>query len=285
VTSNTKQHLFKYGNQEINAETILEILRNFNSDQCDVLYIHSGMQFGMPNLELSRSELLDSLANILYKLNVQTLIMPSYTFSFCNDEVFDIALTRSSMGALNEHLRIKHNWNRSHDPLMSNILFGDKQELIKDIGKNSIGERSTFDLLAKSGLKVKFLFLGPRVHDCFTYMHYLEAMEKVPYRYNYDFEGVVVDGEHQYVDKYSLFIRDEGVEAGGGAKIYENIMIERKLAKYKVLGGGAITVLDIESAQNMYIELLRESPNFYIEEVFNTPFRSKTFKKRKMVAL
>jgi hypothetical protein len=52
-----------------------------------------------------------------------------------------------------------------------------------------------------------------------------------------------------------------------------------------VLGGGAITVLDIESAQNMYIELLRESPNFYIEEVFNTPFRSKTFKKRKMVAL
>ena len=51
------------------------------------------------------------------------------------------------------------------------------------------------------------------------------------------------------------------------------------------LGGGAITVLDLESAQDIYIDLLRKSPNFYIEEVFNTPTRSKVFQKRKMVAL
>ena len=73
--------------------------------------IHTtGMQFGMPNLELSRSDLLDTFADVLYKLDVPTLIMPSYTFSFCNDEVFDISLTRSSMGAFNEHLRTKHQW-------------------------------------------------------------------------------------------------------------------------------------------------------------------------------
>ena len=285
MTDIAKHNLFKFGNQDINSEDILNILVNFNADQCDVLYIHTGMQFGMPNLELSRTELLDSLANILYKLDVPTLIMPSYTFSFCNDEVYDIASTRSSMGALNEHLRTKHKWKRSYDPLMSNILFGDKQELIDDIGKHSVGEGSTFDLLAKSGLKIKFLFLGPRVHDCFTFMHYLEAIEKVPYRYNYEFEGTIVDGDRKYEDKYSLFIRDEGVEAGGGAKIYENIMIERNIAKFKFLGGGAITVLDLESAKNTYIDLIRKSPNFYIEEVFKTPTRSKVFQKRKMVAL
>lgn len=285
MTDITKKYLFKYGNQKITSGDILEILQNFNADQCDVLYIHTGMQFGMPNLELSRSDLLDTFADVLYKLDVPTLIMPSYTFSFCNDEVFDISLTRSSMGAFNEHLRTKHQWKRSHDPLMSNILFGNKTGFIDDIGKNSVGEGSTFDLLAKSGQKVKFLFLGPRVHDCFTYMHYLEAVEKVPYRYNYDFEGIIVNGERQYEDKYSLFIRDEGVEAGGGAKIYENIMIESQLAKFRFLGGGAITVLDLESAQDIYIDLLRKSPNFYIEEVFNTPTRSKVFQKRKMVAL
>jgi aminoglycoside 3-N-acetyltransferase len=189
------------------------------------------------------------------------------------------------MGALNEYLRRKHHWARSHDPLMSNILFGKEQKFITDIGKQSVGEGSTFDLLAKSGLKVKFLFLGPRVHDCFTYMHYLEAVEQVPYRYNFEFEGGIVDGDHQYSDKYALFVRDEGVEAGGGAKIYENILIERQLAKFKWLGGGAVTVLDLESAQKTYIDLLRDSPNFYIEEVFNTKIRPAGFNARKMVAL
>jgi aminoglycoside 3-N-acetyltransferase len=280
-----KQHLFNYGKQEINEEDILKTLLSFETDKCDVLYIHTGLQFGMPNLKLKRKEILESLANILYKLNVPTLIMPSYTFSFCNEEIFNISETKSSMGTLNEYLRTEHHWKRSHDPLMSNILYGEEQHFINDIGKNSVGDGSTFDLLAKSDLKVKFLFLGPRVHDCFTYMHYLEAVEQVQYRYNFDFEGTINDGNKVYNDKYSLFIRDDGVQAGGGAKIYENILIERQLAKFSWLGGGAITVLDLESAQKTYIELLRESPNFYIEEVFNTPSRPKTFKKRKMVAL
>lgn len=280
-----KQNLFNYGNQEINEEDIYKTLLSFGADQCDVLYIHTGLNFGLPNLKLRRKDLLEFLANILYKLNVPTMIMPCYTFSFCNEEIFNIYETKSSMGALNEYLRTEHHWERSHDPLMSNILYGKEQHFVKDIGKNSVGEGSTFDLLAKSGLKVKFLFFGPRVHDCFTYMHYLEAVEQVPYRYNFDFEGTIIDGENVYNDKYTLFIRDNGVEAGGGAKIYENILIERQLAKFTWLGGGAITVLDLKSAQKTYLDLLRESPNFYIEEVYNSPTRPKTFKKRKMVAL
>lgn len=51
------------------------------------------------------------------------------------------------------------------------------------------------------------------------------------------------------------------------------------------MGGGAINALDLGSAQNMYIELLRQSPYFFTDEVFNTPTRSKIFQKRKMVAL
>ena len=281
---NMGPYLFKHGNEEVKAEDIAATLHEFGADQCDVLYIHTGMEFGMPNLELGRTALLESLANALYSLNVSTMIMPSYTFSFCNSEVFNVLETRSPMGSLNEHLRTKHNWTRSRDPLMSNILFGKEQKFVTAIGKQSVGEGSTFDLLAKSRLKVKFLFLGPRVHNCFTYMHYLEAVEQVPYRYNFDFNGTIVDGDSSYNDKYSLFIRDEKVEAGGGAKIYENILIERQLAKFKLFGGGAITVLDLDSAQEIYVDLLRDFPNFYIEEVFSSPIRPTVFNTRKMVA-
>lgn len=51
------------------------------------------------------------------------------------------------------------------------------------------------------------------------------------------------------------------------------------------MGGGAINALDIGSAQNMYIELLRQSPYFFTDEVFSTPSRPKTVIKCNMVAL
>ncbi len=278
-------YLFSHNGQHITGANLLDALRQLGAHECDVLYVHSGMQFGLPNIDIGKTVLLESVAGALMSLNVATIVMPSYTFSFCNGEPYDVEKTPSSMGALNEYLRIKHRWERSIDPLMSNILYGKHYYLIKDIGKSSVGDGSTFDLLAKSCLVVKFLFMGPRVHDCFTYMHYLEAVRKVPYRYDLEFTGVIQDKDRRYDDAYKLFIRDAGVNAGAGAKIYENIMIERGIARKKALGAGALTVVELTAARDTYLELLDMSPNFYIEEIFSSPNRSAFFKKRKMIAL
>jgi aminoglycoside 3-N-acetyltransferase len=280
-----EKYLFKNQGQLFSASDLQDTLRHLGADECDVLYIHTGMQFGLPNLQLGRSVVLESLAEILYGLGVSTLIMPSYTFSFCGGQEFDREKSVSSMGALNEYMRTRHHWMRSCDPLMSNILFGQERGLLTEIGKNSVGRGSTFDLLSSLNAKVKFLFLGPRIHDCFTYMHYLEAIKQVPYRYDFTFNGLIIDGERHYEDEYKLFIRDEGVQAGNGAKIYENMLIERGLARFQRVGGGAITVVDLDSARRLYLELLEMSPSFYIEEVFSKSVRSNSFASRKMVAL
>ena len=280
-----KDYLFKFDAGLISSETLSRVLRELRADECDVLYIHTGMQFGQPNLQLGRSGILEAMADILYGLEVPTLIMPSYTFSFCNGQVFDRAKTVSPMGALNEYMRVRHQWMRSCDPLMSNIIHGKERGLVTRIGTNSVGRNSTFDLLSSLKAKVKFLFLGPRIHDCFTYMHYLEAIAEVPYRYDFTFSGCIIDADHHYEAEYSLYIRDEGVQAGGGAKLYENMLIERGLAGFERVGGGAITVVDLDSARSLYLQLLEISPNFYIEEVFSEPVRSTLFAPRKMVAL
>ena len=278
-------HLFKHDGRLIAPADLKNALQRLKADQCDVLYIHSGMQFGLPNLELGRAGVLEAMADVLYSLGVSTLIMPSYTFSFCGGHAFDCKKSPSPMGALNEYLRVRHQWTRSCDPLMSNILHGQERGLITQIGKESVGPGSTFDLLSHLRAKVKFLFMGPRVHDCFTYMHYLEAVKLVPYRYNVRFKGLIIDGEISYEDQYTLFVRDEGVLAGNGAKIYENMLIEREIACVEYLGGGALTVVDLETARSLYLELLTMSPNFFIEEVFKKPIRSTFLPPKKMVAL
>ena len=278
-------YLFKHDGRLISSNDLQDTLRRLGADQCDVLYIHTGMQFGLPNLQLGRSGVLESLAEVLYGLGVATLVMPSYTFSFCGAHEFDREKSASSMGALNEYLRVRHRWIRSFDPLMSNILHGQERGLLTQIGKQSVGRGSTFDLLSSLKAKVKFLFLGPRIHDCFTYMHYLEAIKQVPYRYDFSFRGTIIDGERRYEDQYTLYIRDEGVQAGGGAKTYENILVERGDAGFERVGGGAVTVVDLDSARSLYLELLALSPNFYIDEVFGKPVRPTSFTPRKMVAL
>ncbi|CAM8651058.1 COG2746 Aminoglycoside N3'-acetyltransferase [Burkholderiales bacterium] len=280
-----ESYLFKHDGELISSAALRRILRELQADQCDVLYIHTGMQFGLPNLEMGRSGLLEAIAEVLYGMAVPTLIMPSYTFSFCDGQLFDRAKSASPMGALNEYMRVRHQWMRSCDPLMSNILHGEERGLLTQIGKHSVGRDSTFDLLSSLNAKVKFLFLGPRIHDCFTYMHYLEAFKQVPYRYDFTFTGSIIDGTRRYEDKYTLYIRDEGVQAGGGAKIYENMLIERDLAGFERVGGGAITVVDLDSARSLYLELLEISPNFYIEEVFGQAVRPTSLAPRKMVAL
>jgi aminoglycoside 3-N-acetyltransferase len=280
-----ENYLFKNNGLLVSVSELRDILIRLKADQCDVLYIHSGMQFGLPNLQLGRSGVLEEIAGVIYGLGVSTLIMPSYTFSFCNRQVFDREKTTSSMGALNEYLRVKHHWTRSCDPLMSNILHGQELGLFTQLSKESVGYGSTFDRLTSLKAKVKFLFFGPRIHDCFTYMHYLEAMKEVSYRYNFAFSGQIIDGENKYDDQYILYIRDEGVNAGSGAKIYENMLIERKLAKIEKIGGGTITIVDLESSKDLYLELLAMSPNFFINEVFDKPVRSKIFEPKKMVAL
>jgi aminoglycoside 3-N-acetyltransferase len=168
---------------------------------------------------------------------------------------------------------------------MSSILIGKNSELVNGIGKNSVGVDSTFDLLAKSKKIVKFLFMGPRIGDCFTYMHFIEAEQKVPYRYYRDFSGKIASSGQIYDDTFSLFVRYDNVIAGGGSYVYENILHEKKIANSIQFGDSNITVVEKNIAHSVYLDLLNLSPSFFIDEPFNLNKNSKNFTFRKMIAL
>jgi aminoglycoside 3-N-acetyltransferase len=285
MSLNKKVDLFISKKGNVTNHDFLRVLLDLGANNTDILYIHSALNFGAPNKALKKSEILECLAEVLLELHVDTLILPTYTFSFCNNERFDINATKTPMGVLNEYFRINVDSVRSCDPLMSNILIGKNDNLVNGIRKNSVGLGSTFDLLAKSNKVIKFLFMGPRIGDCFTYMHYIEADQKVPYRYYRDFSGTISKSGLTYEDTYSLFIRYENVLPGGGSYVYENILHEKKLSNSIQLGESKITVVEKNVAHSVYLDLLNLSPNFFIDEPFNTANKINDFKFRKMVAL
>ena len=194
----------------VTNKSILDALQSIEANKCEVLFIHTALSFGQPNPQLKKKELLNELLNVIKALGVKTICMPTFTFSFCNGVGYNPATSASRMGVLNEYFRKQDGVIRSADPLLSVALLGEDKDLVTNIGHFSCGANSTFDKLRHRD-NVKFLFLGAKIGECFTYMHYMEWLYGVDYRYDRYFEGDVTIGDTTKKEEYALFSRYEGV--------------------------------------------------------------------------
>ena len=278
-----KKILFRYKSKLISNLDILNALRKIKVSESDIVYAHTDINFGFPNHFLKKNDLLDSLLKIFKKLKLKTLIFPTYTFSFCKNEIFNYYRTETKMGVLNEFIRKKYKDNRSLDPLLSNVLIGKNQYLVRNIGKQSIGKNSTFDLMAKSNEKIKFVFFGSSLHKCFTFMHYLEFIEKVNYRYQRNFSGIIVDNKKQYKDKFQLFVRYSDINSSNGSLLYEQFMKKNKILNSQKVGLSSISCVEMNYAINSYLDFLKKDKNFFIKKPYNRKKNLKIFKKNENI--
>lgn len=266
----------------ITSATLLSILEKIKAPEASVLYIHSGLNFGTPNPDLRRKELLGHLYDLIQSLGVPTICFPTFTFSFCNGEDYNVQTSRSSMGALNEYVRRLPETVRSEDPLMSTVLVGNDQDLVHSLGKDSIGANSTFDKLHQRGSGVKFLFFGVTVSDCFTYTHYVEERLNMPYRYNRAFSGQITNDGRSWQDTYRLFVRYRGVVPSSNG-LLESDLLRRGLLRKEASGDASIACLGEPDGYSTIVEHLTANVDCYIAE--DPGDKNTEFTVRNMVSL
>jgi aminoglycoside 3-N-acetyltransferase len=266
----------------ITTTQILSILERVKAHEARVLYMHTGLTFGPPNLALNRTELLAALYDVIRELGIPTLLVPTFTFSFCNGQSYNVQTSRSKMGALNEYVRKLPEAIRSLDPLLSVSLIGEGTEFVRDLSKHSMGENSTFDKLHARGNDVKFLFLGTTVSECFTYSHYVEERLGCDYRYNRQFTGSITDGDRTWTDTYSLFVRYKGV-VGSAAGVLEKELLCTGALLIESCGASSISCVSEPDAWNTVVAQLRADPYCYIAA--DPRDRDTEFTVRDMVAL
>ena len=270
-------------NQLFTKDDLIKTLDNLKVYDTDYLYLHTAFTFGVPNPVLGRKKILEEILSVFQAFKIKNICFPTFTFSFCNGDTFNIQESKSKMGALNEYVRLMPNSFRSVDPLMSHVLIGEDLELVRNLSKSSIGKGSTFDKLhAKEN--VKFLFFGTRVGDCFTYLHYIEKMLRANYRYDRIFEGLIIDGDISYTDSYELFVRYKDVFPGEASHIYEQMMLDKGISKRIEFGDSSITILDEYNAYELYYDLIKRDPNYFLAPNSKFTF-DKTFEVKNMVAL
>lgn len=247
---------------------LVSALYAVDADKCDVLLVHTEISFGSLNPKIKRNELLSLLYGVIREMNVKTLVFPAFSFSFSNNEIFDVKNTKGRMGALNEYVRRLPDAVRTLEPQMSFVIIGENKELGHISGKHSIGAGSVFDNLHNTE-NVRILFFGPEPSQCFTHMHYVEERLAVPYRYNKDFTGTIIDGNgNKYEDTYTLFVKYKHVLPDVPAAFDEHLIKSGVLKKVKV-GNANIQCFTEKEAYIETEKWLRNDINGFLAEPYN----------------
>ncbi len=255
------KQLFEYEGREITYGDIVDALHKVGADECDILFVHSDISFGRIAGDMKRKELMDALVSGLLETGVPTIMFPTFTFSFCNREDYDRELSRTAMGMLPEYVRKRPDAYRTDDPIMSVAILGDRTGFEGMDGDSSCGIGGIFHQLHRSGKKVKFLFFGTSPMKCFTFLHYVEEIRQVPYRYTRQFTGNVIINGKAVSKSVNVYVRYKDVQATLPACFYDDLLCGG-IAETVVLGRSEITSVDEEKAyeyisglidQNQYV--------------------------------
>lgn len=265
--------LLTSGRGDITANDIVDALRCVKIEKGDIVMVHSRIfSLGRTIPGVTKEQLADAFIDSLLGAvgHGGIVIFPTFTLSTCKSGLFDINQTKSEMGLLSERARTRVDSRRTHHPLFSVSIFGDREGWFEGVDLNTcFGENSFFDWLHKlNGLKkckgkVKFLTIGmARPPEAITYIHSIEEKLKVPYRYYKSFQGrIKSDGIDDPYD-VQFFVRD--LEMGAifdDASCWDLLKIEKDI-ETEPLGDAFIAMLPEAAIYRVLISKLAQESDF-----------------------
>lgn len=246
------------------AQDIYDSLRDIGAGDCDVLFIHSDVMFGNVPKDFNKKEYMQTLYSVLSELNVQ-IVVPTFTYSFCNHEDFDVRKSRTSVGALSEFIRKQDGRYRTLDPLLSLSVPETLKEMFSTVSEHSLGKGSGLDIIHSLD-GVKFLFFGAKQGECFTYLHYIEKMLDVPYRYDQEFSGTVIDYDGNSTEKTQyIHTHCYGVKIPENYDYFEDELIQKGKVKKIRLGNSFVSCLSEKDAYEQITDKISKDPFYFVE--------------------
>jgi len=179
---------------------LVDALRKVGLVAGDSAFVHLdlaalGASEGCASADESYALVLGALREVVGEAG--TLIVPTYTFSFCRREEFDVERTPTAGGPWSptagflEYVRALPGALRSRDPIHSVVALGPRAaELVSDVPPTCFGAGSVFERLVDAGAKV--CVLGLPLEEA-TIRHHFEELAEVPFRYRKLFTGRIVE--------------------------------------------------------------------------------------------
>jgi aminopeptidase-like protein/aminoglycoside N3'-acetyltransferase len=178
-------------------EELRDALRSVGVAKGDTLYCHVSLDalgaFEPTDNELASAHLLSCLLEAVGEYG--TILVPTYTFSFCRQEEFNITKSPTQKGPWStsteflEFFRRDPRAVRSRDPIYSVAGMGPRaKELLLDLPNTCFGKGSIHHRLVQVGGKICTIGVGLQE---LTFLHHVEEMADVPSRFKKLYTGYI----------------------------------------------------------------------------------------------
>ncbi len=260
-----RSYLFEYAGRKFSSADLVRTFKAVGIKPGDKLFVHSDLRsFGKINPRISQKEYLGAFVEALTGLVGKrgTIIMPTFSYSFCRGEIYDPRKTPSTVGSLTEYFRQLPGVARTIDPIFSVAIWGAKQKFFQAVGHDCFGSRSIFQKIRDT--KGNFLFLGETF--ALTYLHFIEQDFGVPYRWLKKFTGQI-----RLKGGLKKFAFDYNIRPLDGTVNYETekiaAFLERAAGlKKKPLGYSKVRVVGAREAYRAIVKKLKIDPRFLIKK-------------------
>jgi len=193
-----------------------------------------------------------------------TLILPTYTYNFTKNENYSSLESPSTVGDLTEYFRHMPGVVRSHDPIFSIAVKGHlAKEYMATSSENSFGPESIFALMAKHDARIACLGCSL---DRITFIHFIEQMSQVDYRYLKTFSGHIVSEDRQDYVSVRYFVRDLKRDAVTDTTRLKRHLEEKSLLTKASIGRVGLNVISAAKLLEEGAAMLESNPVSLIRE-------------------
>tara|TARA_X000001036_G_C20676780_1_gene804483 strand:- start:5 stop:751 length:747 start_codon:yes stop_codon:yes gene_type:complete len=189
----------------LTKKNINEVIKNSGIKKGDNIFCHSDLS-KLKKLDFEYALLLESIYNSLMKVIGKngTLVVPTFTYSFCNKEIFDVKNFITPCGSFSNYVKNIKNSKIYADPNVSVAIVGkNKRYFSKNPTINSYDLNSFFDRFFKKGGKICNINLDITS----TFIHYFERKLGVKYRFDKVFNGKIKFKNKLIKKKSIIFVR------------------------------------------------------------------------------
>jgi len=248
---------------DYSKKDIVDALIKVGIDRSDNLFIHSNLGFfGIPENEIDAVSISRMFKNAIFDVigSDGTLVVPVFSYSFCNEKIFDKQNTASVCGMFSEYVRKDQDAQRSDDANFSIAAIGKNANYFtKNADQHSFGENSFWNRFLKLDGKIcNFNF-----DSASTFIHYVEKKLNVNYRFDKLFSGTsIVNGVETPMSFYH-FVSDLNKPQDGPDFVkFHKKAIDLGICKTANLGKGQIVSISAKNAFELIAKEILTNPNF-----------------------
>ena len=193
-----------------------------------------------------------------------TLLVPTFTYSSCHNEIFNIKKTPSNLGLFSENFRKRKNVRRTSHPIFSFSIYGKKYKYFEKAKiETCFGKNSIFELFRK--VNGKILCAGCSFNRI-TFIHYAEEIFGVKYRFFKNFVGLVRSNKQSCLVKTEYFVRKLNCRSRLNLKYFYQYLLKRGNVFSVNFGRYSIHTVEANVLLNNCLKVLKKNKNFLVKK-------------------